>query len=190
MHCRTSKAGAPGGATEPQRNAFPLAAPAEEHRQHPPVPPGRRPARADDELALAQQLLSGPDLRATTLTTLTTQIAALVRDAGTTQDVEDRTRLLRTDIDVAGLASAGATLDLALCFHHAVQNTPGALAATIARLRERTHTGDHAYYADIAHFMATLPAPSPAQWLNGEQTTRDRWHALVTARREHLRTAQ
>ncbi|MEV7684051.1 ATP/GTP-binding protein [Streptomyces sp. NPDC088341] len=145
------------------------------------------PALADDELALAQQLLSGLDLRATTLTT---QIAALVRDAGTTQDVEDRARLLRTDIHVAGLASAEATLDLALCFHHAVRNSRAELNTTIARLRERTHTGDHAYYADIAHFMAALPlpAPSPAQWLDGEQTTRDRWHTLVTARREYLDT--
>lgn len=38
------------------------------------------PVAADDELALAEQLLTGLDLRATTLTT---RIAALVCDAGT-----------------------------------------------------------------------------------------------------------
>lgn len=145
------------------------------------------PGRADDELDLAQQLLTGVDLRATTLTT---RIAALVRDAGTDRDVERRARLLRTDIDVAGLTSADTALDLALCFHHAVRDNRPALAATIARLRERTHTGDYAYYADITHYMAglPLPAPSPAQWLDGEQETRTRWRTLVTTRREHLST--
>lgn len=143
------------------------------------------PGRADDELDLAQQLLTGLDLRATTLTT---RIAALVRDAGTNLDVEDRARLLRTDIDTAGLTSADTALDLALCFHHAVRDNPPALATTIARLRERTHTGDYAYYADITHYMAALPlpAPSPAQWLDGEGETRARWRTLVTTRREHL----
>lgn len=147
------------------------------------------PDRAHDELGLAQQLLTGLDLRATTITT---EIAALIRDAGTTHAVEDRARQLRTDIHVAGLASAEATLDLALCFHHAVQNNRAALATTIARLRERTHSSDYAYYTDITHFMAglPLPAPSPAHWLDSEQATRDRWHALVTARREHLRAGQ
>ncbi|MFD3485008.1 ATP/GTP-binding protein [Streptomyces sp. NPDC058665] len=145
------------------------------------------PGRADDELDLAQQLLTGLDLRATTLTT---GIAALVRDAGTDLDVEDRARLLRTDIDVAGLTSADTALDLALCFHHAVRDNRPALAATIARLRERAHTGDYAYYADITHYMAALPlpAPSPAQWLDGEEETRTRWRTLVTNRRNHLST--
>ncbi|MFC9431909.1 ATP/GTP-binding protein [Streptomyces sp. NPDC056987] len=143
------------------------------------------PARADDELDLAQQLLTGLDLRATTFTT---EIAALVRDAGCARDVEDRARRLRTDIRVAGLTSTEATLDLALCFHHAVQDERAALATTIARLRERTHSGDYAYYTDLTHFMADLPlpAPSPARWLDTEQETRDRWRTLVTARREHL----
>ncbi|MFE3143383.1 hypothetical protein [Streptomyces scopuliridis] len=143
------------------------------------------PGRADDELALAQQLLTGLDLRATTLTT---RIAALVRDAGTDRDVEDRARLLRTDIDTAGLTSADTALDLALCFHHAVRDNRHALATTIARLRERTHTGDYAYYADITHFMGglPLPAPSPARRLDGEQETRTRWHTLVITRRDHL----
>ncbi|MFC9429567.1 hypothetical protein [Streptomyces sp. NPDC056987] len=128
------------------------------------------PARADDELELAQQLLTGLDLRATTFTT---EIAALVRDAGCARDVEDRARRLRTDIRVAGLASTEATLDLALCFHHAVQDERAALATTIARLRERTHSGDYAYYTDLTHFMAglPLPAPSPARWLDTEQET-------------------
>ncbi|MFF2065083.1 hypothetical protein ACFVWZ_25325 [Streptomyces sp. NPDC058200] len=81
-----------------------------------------------------------------------------------------------------------ATLVLALCFHHAVQDTRPALASVIARLRERTHTGYNAYYADITLFMVglPLPAPSPAQWLDSEQETRDRWRALVAARREYL----
>ncbi|MER5908857.1 hypothetical protein ABT150_54480 [Streptomyces mirabilis] len=63
-----------------------------------------------------------------------------------------------------------------------------ALNATLTQLREQTSDEDHAYFVDIAHFMAGLPLddPSPAQWIDGEPATRSRWRALVTARREHL----
>lgn len=132
------------------------------HRPGPGAPsssPSPTPAGPTTNSTSPQQLLTGLDLRATTLTTRT---AALVRDAGTNRDVEDRARLPRTDIDVAGLTSADTALDLALCFHHAVQDNRPALATTIARLRERTHTGDYAYYADITHYMAGLPLPAPS----------------------------
>ncbi|MCQ8194640.1 ATP/GTP-binding protein [Streptomyces rugosispiralis] len=148
------------------------------------------PDVADDELELAQQLLSGLDLRATGLTT---QIAALLRDAGTTADLEDRATILRTEISIAGLASVEATLELAMAFHYAVRGTHDQLLATISRLREITRSGDYAYYIPIAHFMGGLDLPtghgSQARWLDGEQPTRARWHGLVTARRDHLRTA-
>ncbi|MDG4537131.1 ATP/GTP-binding protein [Streptomyces sp. AV19] len=146
------------------------------------------PTRADDELLLAQQLLDGLDLRATTLTT---QIAALVRDAGT-DDVEDRAHLLRTEIDVAGLTAAlQATLELALAFHHAVRGEDQDLAATIDRLRELTATGDFAYFTDIAHYMAVLPLPGPTatRWIDDDpEAVQERWRALTTARRAHLNT--
>ncbi|MFI6587446.1 ATP/GTP-binding protein [Embleya sp. NPDC050493] len=142
------------------------------------------PLIADDELDLARQLLIGLDLRATTLTT---RIAELVRDAGAASDVEDRALGLRTEIGVAGLVSARTTLELAVSFHHAVREDHPAVAASIDRLRDLTRGGDYAYYVDIAHFMAGFPltTPSPARWLDGDATTRDRWRALVTARR-HL----
>lgn len=147
------------------------------------------PDQADDELHLAEQLLTGLDLRATTLTT---RIAALVRDAGTTGDLEDRARVLRTEISVSGLASAEVTLEFAMCFHHAVLGVDDAVTASIARLREVTQGGDYAYYVDIAHFMAnhSLSGDSAARWLDGEQATRSRWRELVTARREYLRNAR
>ncbi|MEU2856008.1 hypothetical protein [Streptomyces syringium] len=142
------------------------------------------PERADDELDLAQQLLSGLDLRATSLTT---EIAALVRDAGTTSDLDARARLLRTEISVGGLASAEATLELGLAFHHAVRSADAALDAALSRLEELTRNGDYAYYTDIVCFMAGRPIPArpgpPARWLDGEEATRDRWRTLVTARR-------
>ncbi|MCZ4101077.1 ATP/GTP-binding protein [Streptomyces sp. H39-C1] len=146
------------------------------------------PERADDELDLAQQLLTGLDLRATTLTT---RIAALIRDAGTSDTlVEERARQLRTDITVAGLASVEATLDLALCFHHAILGADDGLAAGISRLRGLTRGGDYAYYLDIAHFMGDLPLPitpiSGTRWIDGEPHARDRWHTLVLARRTRL----
>jgi hypothetical protein len=149
------------------------------------------PAQAGDELALAQQLLTGLDLRATTLTT---EIAALIRDAGTAPNIDDRAHLLRTEISSAGLVSSQATLELALCFHHAVLGLLDKVADSISRLGELTQGGDYAFYVDIAHFMAGLPLPadadSQARWLDGELQTRERWRALVTARGEHLRAAR
>ncbi|PJN36662.1 ATP/GTP-binding protein [Streptomyces sp. CB02959] len=143
------------------------------------------PTRADEEIALAQQLLDGLDLRATTLTT---QIATLIRDAGT-PNVDDRARTLRTEVEVAGVVALQTTLELALCFHHAVLGDTEQLATGLERMRQVTTGGDYAYYSDIAHFMAGLPLPngSQARWLDGEDVTRDRWHHLVTTRREQLR---
>ncbi|GGN44968.1 hypothetical protein GCM10012285_28160 [Streptomyces kronopolitis] len=149
------------------------------------------PGQADDEIELAQQLLTGLDLRATTLTT---HIAALIRDAGTSTDIADRAHLLRTQIHLAGLTSQEAPLQLALCFHHAVLDATDELTAAINQLREITTSGDYAYYVDIAHFMAGRPLPaeprSQARWLDSEHTTRNRWHALVTTRRERLDAGQ
>ncbi|XUL85464.1 hypothetical protein ACQ86D_01160 [Streptomyces galilaeus] len=37
--------------------------------------------------------------------------------------------------------------------------------------------------------MAGLPLPAqhtPPRWLDGEETTRERWHTLTKARRHHL----
>ncbi|MFI1733022.1 hypothetical protein ACH40E_28195 [Streptomyces acidicola] len=68
------------------------------------------PDRADDELALAHQLLEPLDQRATTLLA---QVAGLVRDAGTDHDVTDRATGLRTQITVAGLARLIPTLETA-----------------------------------------------------------------------------
>ncbi|MFD3488763.1 ATP/GTP-binding protein [Streptomyces sp. NPDC058665] len=144
------------------------------------------PGLATDELELAQQLLTGLDLRATGLTI---RIAAVVRDAGTTGDLPDRLSVLRTEIGAAGLATMEATLELAGCFHHAVRGAHEDLAAGIARLRDLNRDGDYAYYVDIAHFMGGLPLPdeppSRSQWLDGHERTRDRWQTLVTARRTH-----
>ncbi|MFC9131878.1 ATP/GTP-binding protein [Streptomyces sp. NPDC057099] len=147
-------------------------------------------AVADDELALAEQLLAGVDLRATTLIT---HIAALARDAGRTDaDIDDRAQGLRTEIRTAGVTYTELALDLALAFHHAVRDDHDQVAATIARLRENTRGGDLAYYGTIAAFMAGQPAPqaSPVRWADSEPATRERWHALVAARQRHLGISQ
>ncbi|WP_331736656.1 ATP/GTP-binding protein (plasmid) [Streptomyces canus] len=142
------------------------------------------PARADDELALAHQLLGQLDQRATTLLA---QVAALVRDAGT-NDVTDRAAVLRTEIAVAGLASLTPLLEHTLVFHHAVRGAQDDLTATIDRLHEATANGDFAYYVHIAAAMGDLPQPSGSaiQWLDDEPTVRGRWRSLVTARQHHL----
>ncbi|AJF70358.1 hypothetical protein [Streptomyces vietnamensis] len=147
------------------------------------------PRQADDELDLAQRLLANLDLRATTINAA---IASLIRDAGN-PTLDDRVRTLRTELDAAGLTSMTPTLDVAVAFHQAVQGDHEALAATIARLREQTSNGMYAYYTDIAHFMADLPLPNdhtPPRWLDSATATRARWRALVTARRDLLRTSR
>ncbi|OKI37470.1 ATP/GTP-binding protein [Streptomyces sp. TSRI0281] len=142
------------------------------------------PQTAHDEIELAEHLLARVDLRAATLDV---RIATLLRDAGTA-GVEDRAQVLAAEISTSGLAFAQAKLELALAFHHAVRDDHNQTAASIRRLRELTRPDYYAYYTDIAHFMAGLPLthPSPAQWLEGEHTTRNRWRALVEARRTLL----
>ncbi|MFD8396305.1 hypothetical protein ACFV2N_45780 [Streptomyces sp. NPDC059680] len=109
------------------------------------------PDQADEEITLARHLLDGLDLRATALTV---DVAALLRDAGAT-GVEERAEVLRTEISVAGLPTMQVTLELALAFHHAVQNTHR-LDDVINRLRTLTHNGDYPYYTEIAAFMGGL----------------------------------
>ncbi|MEV7783613.1 ATP/GTP-binding protein [Kitasatospora sp. NPDC088351] len=145
------------------------------------------PRTAADDLDLAAQLLAGLDLRATTLTT---RIAALVRDAGTADDeFRHRANLLDTEVRASGVRAARTTLALAVCFHHAVLNDNNALNTAIRDLDQLTRGHDYAYYTDIAHFMADrdLHHPSPARWLNGPDTVRERWRTLITARRDRLR---
>ncbi|MFD9596439.1 hypothetical protein ACFWA9_27360 [Kitasatospora sp. NPDC059973] len=148
------------------------------------------PALADDHLDLAEQLLTGLDLRATTLTTC---IAALIRDAGTPGNgLQDRADVLDAEIRTAGLRTAQATLALALCFHHAVLDSEADLAAAILRPDQLTRGRDYAYYVDIAHFMAGRPLDhaSPARWLDGEHDVRGRWRTLVSSRRESAPSAR
>ncbi|RPK35139.1 hypothetical protein EES39_33160 [Streptomyces sp. ADI92-24] len=45
-------------------------------------------------------------------------------------------------------------------FHQAVLDDHSALTETIARLQEQTTHEDHAYFVDIAHFMADQPQPA------------------------------
>ncbi|MFE7529113.1 ATP/GTP-binding protein [Kitasatospora sp. NPDC057542] len=143
------------------------------------------PETADDDLDLATQLLAGLDLRATTLTT---RIAALVRDAGTGgQDFLDRVALLDAEVRASGVRAARTTLALAVCFHHAILDDDG-LDTAIRDLDQLTRDHDYAYYTDIAHFMAGRPLqfPSPARWFDGQGPVRDRWRALVTARQNRV----
>ncbi|GAA3163408.1 ATP/GTP-binding protein [Streptomyces ramulosus] len=145
------------------------------------------PQRADDELALAHQLLETLDQRATVLYA---HIAGLLRDAGTDHDILDRATVLRSEITVAGLDWMIPLLETALAFHHAVRGAHDDLEATVERLRAATTSGDFAYYVDIACAMGDLtpPADSRVQWLDDAHTVRERWRTLVTARQDHLRS--
>ncbi|MEW2623599.1 hypothetical protein [Streptomyces sp. NPDC048106] len=142
------------------------------------------PDRADDELALADQLLDGLDQRSNTLLA---QVVALIKDAGT-GGVTHRAQSLHADIEAAGLPFLHRFVELALAFHHAVRGEDQELAAVIGRLRTLTATGDFAYFTDIAHFMAALPLPEPStiRWTTSEDHVRSAWRGLVQARQEHL----
>ncbi|WP_324290913.1 ATP/GTP-binding protein [Streptomyces sp. H27-S2] len=146
------------------------------------------PDLADDELHLAEQYLTGLDFRATGFTL---RIVPLVREAGTLASL-DAARALRTEIRDAGITAAESVLDLTLAFHHAILGEQDKLRAVIDRLNELAQTGDYAYYADIAHYMAGLPltSTSTVRWLDGERQTRTRWHGLVAARRIRIGRAR
>ncbi|MFJ9777635.1 hypothetical protein ACIRVF_41420 [Kitasatospora sp. NPDC101157] len=118
------------------------------------------PQPADDEIDLAEQLLAGLDLRATTLTVRT---AALIRGAGR-DGVDERLEVLRTEARTAGIVAAQA------------------------RLRDLVRGGDYAYYTDITHHMAGQrpDAPSGVHWPHNEETVRTTWRDLVTARQTYL----
>jgi hypothetical protein len=86
-----------------------------------------------------------------------------------------------------------ATLQLALCFHHAVTDNRSDLWVAISRLYDMTSGGDYAYYTDIAHFMADLPLPArpaPPGPLARQRTSHPRtlapWSPLTAA----IRTPQ
>ncbi|MER7050109.1 ATP/GTP-binding protein [Streptomyces jumonjinensis] len=144
------------------------------------------PVRAGDELDLAHQLLAPLDQRATTLLA---HIAALVKDAGDTgADVPGRAHGLRREITDAGLPWLSRFLEIALAFHHAVRDEHQDLADLIDRLHTLTAGGDFAYFTDIAAAMGDLPRPPrpTVRWLDGHDPVRERWHALVTDRRDRL----
>ncbi|MER5474327.1 ATP/GTP-binding protein [Streptomyces sp. NPDC002685] len=146
------------------------------------------PDQATAEIDLAHQLLAGLNLRATTLNV---RRAELIRDAGS-DSVDDRIATLRTELDIAGLTSLTPAIELACAFHQAVLDDRTALHATLARLRELTSDEDHAYFVDIAQFMADVPADqtSAVRWLDSEQHTRSRWRGLVSARQAYLHTGR
>ncbi|MFJ6785299.1 ATP/GTP-binding protein [Streptomyces yangpuensis] len=142
------------------------------------------PVRANDELALAHQLLDGLDQRSNALLA---QVVALIKDAGASR-VTDGAQSLHTDIDAAGLPFLHRFVELALAFHHAVRSEAQDMAASLSRLRVLTASGDFAYFTDIAHFMAGLPLPGPSSttWVDGPDAVRARWRRLVQDRRALL----
>ncbi|MFD8288018.1 ATP/GTP-binding protein [Streptomyces lavendulae] len=142
------------------------------------------PDRADDEIALAEQLLAGLDQRATALTA---QVAAVVRRVGILTTLED-VRDLRAQIEATGITAARAALDLAAVFHHAVIGDRGRAQAAIRRLQDLAQTGDYQYYVDIAHYLVGLSQPDPSltTWLETPGTVSARWQQIVRNRRALL----
>jgi len=140
------------------------------------------PAGGDAEIVLAEELLAGVSLRSAALAA---RIAALVRDAGRSEDLHDRADLLRAEIQASGLAYAATRLELALCFHHAIRDEPDRVTAHITRLRQLTGNGGSTAYVEAAHFMAGLPLPPDLRrtsWVDSEEATRGRWRSVVTNR--------
>ncbi|MGW6145053.1 hypothetical protein [Streptomyces sp. NPDC055140] len=132
-----------------------------------------------------------PSKRNKLTATLDVRIAALLRDAGTDAGVEDRGQVLAADISTSGLLFAQAKLELAHAFLHAIRDDQDGVASRISRLRELTREGYHAYYVDIAHFMAdlALDTPSRTRRLGEQQAVRQRWRTMVIDRRARLTSA-
>ncbi|MFD0303924.1 ATP/GTP-binding protein, partial [Streptomyces sp. NPDC127123] len=143
------------------------------------------PARAEGEIAYAEQLLAGLDQRATTFTV---QIADLVRIAGRGgAEFGDRTNLLRTEISSSGITAAALLLDLAVAFHHAAREENEAVQETCDQLADLTRGGDYGYYLEAVHYLAGLaPAASTVRWAEDPGAVRDRWQGLVASRRQEL----
>ncbi|MGW2082454.1 ATP/GTP-binding protein [Streptomyces sp. NPDC001939] len=142
------------------------------------------PNLAADEIDLADQLLTGLDLRTNRMIL---RVASLARDAGQPgPDVADRAQLLRTETSVAGVVATETMLELALAFHHAVRDERDQIDEAVNRLRARAPGDNYAFYSDLVLFMADQPLrePSTAHWLDeDEANVRRRWRTLVTARR-------
>ncbi|MGW8330268.1 ATP/GTP-binding protein [Streptomyces sp. NPDC055897] len=143
------------------------------------------PVRATDELALADQFLTGLDQRANRILA---QVAALIKDAGSDPALADRAQALRAEAETAGLPYLTRYVELGLALHHSVRGAEDDLAATIGRLQELTTGGDFRFFVDIAHFMAGLPLPGPSatRWTSSEERVRSAWRGLVHARQQHL----
>ncbi|MFE2729121.1 hypothetical protein [Kitasatospora sp. NPDC059327] len=79
-------------------------------------------------------------------------------------------------------------MEAARAFHHAVRDDQDGLAAVVDRLRDATVSGDFAYLADVAYFMADLPLdyPSTTRWLDDEATVRHRWLTVADRRRQQI----
>ena len=142
------------------------------------------PARAEGEIAYAEQLLAGLDQRATTLTA---RVAALVGGAGGAgAEFTESAARLRGEITASGITAAALLLELAVAFHLAVHGEEEAVREVLGRLAELAQNGDHAYYLDVAHHLAGLTPPlgSTVHWTESPDAVRDRWQLLVAARRQ------
>ncbi|WP_424217752.1 ATP/GTP-binding protein (plasmid) [Streptomyces sp. BI20] len=140
------------------------------------------PEHADGALALAGQLLTGLDQRATALTL---HVAHLAQHAGRPDtDLVDRAAVLRARIDIAGITSAALLLDLVLVLHHTVLGNTDQARQLLDGLVEQTRDGNHAHYVDITHHLAGLTPPTTGtQWIDALPNVRGQWVALVINRR-------
>ncbi|MFI9297577.1 ATP/GTP-binding protein [Streptomyces gardneri] len=142
------------------------------------------PARAESEIAYAEQLLAGLDQRATSLTA---QVAELVRIAGRTGDeFADCADRLRTEITTSGITATAFLLELAMVFHHAVCGDEIEVQEVLARLTVLAENGDNSYYINITHYLngLDLAAPTTVRWTDDETAVRAQWRAVVAARQE------
>lgn len=122
------------------------------------------PTVADDELHLAEPLLTGLDLRATSLTVW---IAALVRDVG--------------------IAAAETVLELALAFHHDVLGEQDRfLPSSTGCANSRGPAPTSTTRTSPTTWALALPGLASARWLDGADAVRTCWQRLVQTRRARL----
>lgn len=142
--------------------------------------------RAQEQIDRARFMLQRADIR---WATVQVDIAELLRDAGTDDDLPRRGQEVVARAEASGLTSSVAYARLAMCFHAAILGDASLIATARTGLETCVRGVEFAYLVELSHFMTgTLPPDHlpRAQWIDGSRRTADRWVELVRGRHRRI----
>ena len=147
--------------------------------------------RAAEQISRAEELLANVTIR---WAEVQTRIAALVRDAGITDNVPERAESLAAEAREAGLTSSVSYIRFAECLHAYLLGGTDALVPARDRLMRECVSGvEFAYLGELTYLMVDEEPPAAlprATWLDGTDAVRARWVALVEDRRRESATTR